>query len=293
MKRIESGDEIDIDFTIAELMRVRANIFKQRNTYGATLRIIPLKPYNFTELHLPDHLKDLCKLTQGMIIVTGPTGSGKSTTLAALLQHINETREANIVTIEDPIEYIFQEGKSVIHQREVGQDTKSFASGLKSVLRQTPDVILIGEIRDADSMSVALNAAEVGHLVLTSLHTTSAPAAIDRILHVFPPEDQPFIRLQLSAVLGGIISQKLVPKASGVGRLPAVEVMRNSPTIKKIIEDGALTELYVAMREGQHFGMNTMNQALEALVSSGQITYEMAMEYAGNITEMKQMLRKS
>jgi twitching motility protein PilT len=293
MEKIERGEEIDIDFTISELMRVRANIFKQRSTYGATLRIIPLKPYNFTELHLPDHLKDLCKLTQGMIIVTGPTGSGKSTTLAALLQHINETREANIVTIEDPIEYIFQEGKSVIHQREVGLDTKSFSSGLRSVLRQTPDVILIGEIRDADSMSVALNAAEVGHLVLTSLHTTSAPAAIDRILHVFPPEDQPFIRVQLSQVLGGIISQKLVPKANGVGRLPAVEVMRNSPTIKKIIEDGALTELYVAMREGQHFGMNTMNQALEALVSSGQVSFEVAMEYAGNITELKQMLRKA
>ncbi len=293
MTKIESGEEIDIDFTIAGLMRVRANIFKQRNTYGATLRIIPLKPYNFSELHLPDHLKDLCKLTQGMIIVTGPTGSGKSTTLAALIQHISETREANIVTIEDPIEYIFSEGKSVIHQREVGQDTKSFASGLRSVLRQTPDVILIGEIRDADSMSVALNSAEVGHLVLTSLHTTSAPAAIDRILHVFPPEDQPFIRVQLSAVLGGIISQKLVPKATGTGRLPAVEVMRNSPTIKKIIEDGALTELYGAMREGQHFGMNTMNQALEVLVSSGQVNYEVAMEYAGNITELKQMLRKT
>lgn len=293
MAKIESGEEIDIDFTISELMRVRANIFKQRNTYGATLRIIPLKPYNFTELHLPDHLKDLCKLTQGMVIVTGPTGSGKSTTLAALLQHINETREANIVTIEDPIEYIFQEGKSVIHQREVGLDTKSFSSGLRSVLRQTPDVILIGEIRDADSMSEALNAAEVGHLVLTSLHTTSAPAAIDRILHVFPPEDQPFIRVQLSQVLGGIISQKLIPKANGVGRLPAVEVMKNSPTIKKIIEDGALTELYVAMREGQHFGMNTMNQALEALVASGQVTYDVAMEYAGNITELKQMLRKA
>ncbi|HEY3376384.1 MAG TPA: PilT/PilU family type 4a pilus ATPase, partial [Armatimonadota bacterium] len=235
LAQLEHGEELDLDFTVPELMRVRANLFKQRHSYGASLRIIPLRPFTFEELNLPTNLRDFARLPQGLVLITGPTGSGKSTTLAAVLQYINETRESNIITIEDPIEYIFADKKSVVHQREVGQDTKSFAAGLRSVLRQTPDVIMIGEMRDADTISVALNAAEMGHLVISSLHTTSAPAAIDRILHAFPPHDQPFIRLQLAGVLGGVVAQKLIPRANGVGRLPAVEIMSNSPTVRKYI----------------------------------------------------------
>ena len=292
-RRLQEGEELDLDFTVPELMRVRANLFQQRHTYGASLRLITLRACSFEELNLPGSLRDFTKLPRGLVLVTGPTGSGKSTTLSAMLQNINETREANIVTIEDPVEYVFQDQKSVIHQREVGQDTKSFASALRSVLRQTPDVIMIGEMRDADTISVALNAAEMGHLVLSSLHTTSAPAAIDRILHAFPPHDQPFVRAQLAGVLGGIISQKLVPHISGSGRVPAVEILSNSPTVRKVIEDGASGDLYSVMRDSHHFGMNTMNEALESLYSRGLISYEHALEYAGNLTELKQMLRRT
>lgn len=293
LKQLDAGDELDLDFTIPELMRVRANLYQQRHTYGASLRIIPLRPFSFEELNLPANLRDFARLPQGLVLVTGPTGSGKSTTLAAILQYINETREANIITIEDPIEYIFQDKKSVVQQREIGTDTRSFATALRSILRQTPDVIMIGELRDADTISVALNAAEMGHLIISSLHTTSAPAAIDRILHVFPPHDQPFIRMQLAGVVGGIIAQKLVPRIQGAGRMPAVEVLSNSPTVRKYIEEGASGELYGVMRDSHHFGMNTMNEALESLYSRGLIAYEEALENAGNLTELKQMLRRS
>lgn len=292
LRRLQEGEELDLDFTVPERMRVRANLFQQRHTYGISLRLIPLHPCSFAELNLPPGLSDFTRLPRGLVLVTGPTGSGKSTTLAAMLQNINETREANIITIEDPVEYVFHDLKSVIHQREVGQDTRSFATALRSVLRQTPDVIMIGEMRDADTMAVALTAAEMGHLVLSSLHTTSAPAAIDRILHTFPPHDQPFIRAQLAGVLGGIISQKLIPRIEGHGRLPAVEVLSNSPTVRKVIEDGALGDLYSVMRDSHHFGMNTMNEALESLYSRGSISYEHALESAGNLTELKQMLRR-
>lgn len=293
LKHLENGEELDLDFTVPELMRVRAHLFQQRHTFGASLRIVPLRPYTFEELNLPGNLRDFTRLPQGLVLVTGPTGSGKSTTLAALLQCINENRETNIITIEDPIEYVFQDNKSVIHQREVGQDTRSFSTALRSVLRQTPDVVMIGEMRDADTISGALNAAEMGHLVISSLHTTSAPAAIDRILHAYPPHDQPFIRGQLAGVLGGIIAQKLVPRSTGVGRLPAVEILSNSPTIRKFIEEGSTGELYSIMREGHHFGMNTMNEALESLYSQGLISFESALENAGNLTELKQMLRRT
>lgn len=293
LRRMDGGEELDLDFTIPDLMRVRANLFQQRHTYGASLRIIPLRPSSFDELNLPTSLRDFARLPQGLVLVTGPTGSGKSTTLSALIEYINSTRESNIITIEDPIEYIFLDRKSVIHQREVGQDTRSFGAALRSVLRQTPDVIMIGEMRDADTIAVALNAAEMGHLVFSSLHTTSAPAAIDRILHTFPPHDQPFICMQLAGVLGGVISQKLVPRADGVGRLPAVEIMRNSPTVRKYLEEGATGELYGVMRDSHHFGMNTMNEALESLYSRGLISYEHALENAGNLTELKQMLRRA
>jgi len=293
LAQLDAGEELDLDFTVPELMRVRANLYKQRHSFGASLRLIPLHPFTFEELNLPANMRDFARLPRGLFLVTGPTGSGKSTTLAALMQFINESREVNIITVEDPIEYVFQDKKSVFHQREVGQDTRSFSTALHSVLRQTPDVIMIGEMRDAETIAVALNAAEMGHLVISSLHTTSAPSAIDRIFHAFPPHDQPFIRMQLAGVLGGIIAQKLVPRIEGNGRVPAVEVLSNSPTVRKYIEEGATSELFGVMRDSHHFGMNTMNEALESLVSRGLISVEQALENAGNHAELKQMLRRT
>jgi twitching motility protein PilT len=230
---------------------------------------------------------------QGLIVITGPTGSGKTTTLAAIVEEINRRRPCNIFTVEEPIEYIFTDKKSVIHQREVGSDTDSFASALRSVTRQTPDVIVIGEMRDVETMDVAMTASEIGHLVITTLHTVSAPATIDRIVNSFPQHMRRQVSAQLAASLLCVTSQRLVHKASGPGRLPAVEVLTNSPTVRKEIEDGDSGELYASIRDGQHFGMNTMNQALERLYAAKQITYDVAMLNAGNGPELKQMLRKS
>ncbi|NLC56580.1 MAG: PilT/PilU family type 4a pilus ATPase [Armatimonadetes bacterium] len=293
LKRLEDGEEIDLSFTVPNLIRVRANLYLQRGCMGAALRIIPLKPLTMEELGLPPVLKELATQAQGLVLVTGPTGSGKSTTLAAVIEYINSTRPCNIVTIEDPVEYVFTDNRSIINQREIGTDTKSFGSALTSVLRQTPDVIMIGEMRDAETMSVAMAAAEVGHLVLSTLHTTSAANTVERIISAFPPHERAQVQIQLATSLQGVISQKLIARADGRGRVPAVEVMIASPTVKKQIEDGTPDQLYATIREGQHFGMNTMNQALASLYHRGLISYDDALAHAGNYTELKQMLRRA
>jgi twitching motility protein PilT len=293
LKRLEDGEEIDLSFTVPNLIRVRANLYLQRGCMGAALRIIPLKPLTMEELGLPPVLKELATQAQGLVLVTGPTGSGKSTTLAAVIEYINSTRPCNIVTIEDPVEYVFTDNRSIINQREIGTDTKSFGSALTSVLRQTPDVIMIGEMRDAETMSVAMAAAEVGHLVLSTLHTTSAANTVERIISAFPPHEHAQVQIQLATSLQGVISQKLIARADGRGRVPAVEVMIASPTVKKQIEDGTPDQLYATIREGQHFGMNTMNQALASLYHRGLISYDDALAHAGNYTELKQMLRRA
>ncbi len=292
MKELEHKQELDMVFTIPGLARVRANLFLQRATIGAALRIIPLHPYTVDELALPPILKKMALEPQGLIILTGPTGSGKTTTMAALIEEINRNKPANIFTIEEPIEYVFTDKKSVIHQREVGQDTQSFASALRSVTRQTPDVIAIGELRDRETMDVAMTAAEIGHLVITTLHTTSASATMDRIVNSFPQHLKQQVCQQLSASLLCVTSQRLVHRANGSGRLPAVEVMTASPTVKKLLDDGDTGDLYACIRDGAHFGMNTMNQALERLYQARIITYEEAIQYAGNQTELRQMLRR-
>ncbi len=274
------------------MIRVRANLYLQRGCMGAALRIIPLKPLQIEELGLPRVLRDLANQPQGLVLVTGPTGSGKSTTLAAMIDYINSTRPCNIVTIEDPVEYLFEDNRSIINQREIGTDTRSFSTALTSVLRQTPDVIMIGEMRDAETMSVAMAAAEVGHLVLSTLHTTSAANTVERIISAFPPHERSQVQIQLATSLQGVISQKLITRADGRGRVPAVEVMIASPTVKKQIEDGTPDQLYASIREGQHFGMNTMNQALANLYYRNLISYEDALAHAGNYTELKQMLRR-
>jgi len=291
MRELHAKNEIDVVFTIPRTVRVRANLFMQRGTVGAALRIIPLRPYTIDELHLPPVLKEIALQPQGLIIITGPTGSGKTTTLAALIEEINRTRPCNIFTIEEPVEYLFEDKKSVIHQREVGSDTCSFASALRSVTRQSPDVIAIGEMRDAETMDVAMTAAEIGHLVLTTLHTVSATATVDRIINSFPQHLRRQVSAQLAASLLCVTSQRLVHRAAGAGRLPAVEVMTGSPTVRKQIEEGDTGELYASIREGKHFGMNTMNQALERLYQEKKITYDEAILYAGNLAELKQMLR--
>ena len=291
MKELQTRHEIDLVFTIPNLARVRANLFLQRSAFGAALRIIPLHPYTIDELSLPPVLKEMTLQPQGLIIITGPTGSGKTTTLAALIEEINRKRPCNIITIEEPVEYIFSDKKSVVYQREVGNDTRSFGTALRSVMRQTPDVIVIGEMRDAETMDVAMTASEIGHLVLTTLHTVSAAATIDRIINSFPQHLRGQVSAQLAASLLCVTSQRLVHRATGTGRIPAVEVMTNSPTVRKQIEAIDASELYASIRDGQHFGMNTMNQALEKLYQAKQITYDEAMQNAGNPAELKQMLR--
>lgn len=293
MRLLLAQNEVDAVFTVAGLVRVRTNLFLQRGAIGAALRIIPLRPYSLDELLLPKVLKDVAVQPNGLVLVTGPTGSGKSTTLAALVDHIAEQRRANIVTIEDPIEYIFDDKNSIINQREIGQDTKSFAAALHSVMRQTPDVIVIGEMRDVDTMRVALSAAEIGHLVISTLHTMSSVGTIDRILNAFPPHERDQVRDQLAATLSCVVSQRLVHKANGVGRVPAVEVMTGSPTVKQLIEDAKSGELYQAIRDGAHFGMNTLNQALQTLQANKAITTDEALATTNNQTELRQMLRST
>lgn len=292
MKRLEESSELDLVFSIPNMARVRANLFLQRGTIGAALRLVPLHPHTIEELNLPHILKRMALEPHGLIIITGPTGCGKTTTMAALLEEINRNKHANVFTIEEPIEYIFKDKKSVLHQREVGKDTESFAAALHSVTRQSPDVIAIGELRDRATMEVAMSAAEIGHLVITTLHTTSAAGTIDRIVNSFPLHLKQQVCQQLSASLLCVTSQRLVRRANGPGRIPAVEMMTISPTVRKQLEEGDTTELYAAIREGSHFGMITMNQALERLYHSRAITYEEAIQFAGNPTELRQMLRR-
>jgi twitching motility protein PilT len=227
------------------------------------------------------------------VLITGPTGSGKSTTTAAMVEHINNARQANVITIEDPIEYIFEDKRALISQRQVGFDTRSWGKAIRSVLRQNPDVIVIGEMRDLETVRAALQAAEVGHLVLSTLHTISAAATIDRIVNMFPTHEQSQVCAQLAVIIQGVVSQRLIPRAEGIGRVVACEVMTASPTVRRLIEEGNTGDLYNSIRDGHHFRMNTMNQQLEYLYNHKVISYDTALAYAGNYTELKQTLRRA
>ena len=293
LKDLEAKHELDTVFTIPGMARVRANLFMERGRIGAALRIIPLRPYTIEELGLPPILKKIALEPQGLVIITGPTGSGKTTTLAALIEEINRSKNANVFTVEEPIEYIFEDKQSVIHQREVGTDTQSFETALHSVTRQSPDVIAIGELRDRKAMDVAMTAAEIGHLVITTLHTTSAAATVDRIVNSFPEHLKKQVCRHLSASLLCVTSQRLVNRADGAGRVPAVEVMTASPLVKKQLDEGETADLYACIRDGAHFGMNTMNQALERLHLAKTIAYDDALQFAGNPAELRQMLRRN
>ncbi|HHN65620.1 MAG TPA: PilT/PilU family type 4a pilus ATPase [Nitrospirae bacterium] len=276
--------DIDLAYSVPGLGRFRCNVFIQRGTIGLVFRVIPMKVPTIDELNLPEVLKKVALEPRGLILVTGTTGSGKSTTLASMIDHINTNRTYNIITIEDPIEYLHRDKKSIINQREVGSDTESFSKALRAALRQDPDVVLVGEMRDFETIQTALIAAETGHLVLSTLHTTDATETINRIIAVFPPYQHKQVRIQLASVLRAVISMRLVPRADGNGRVPAVEVMITTETIKDCILDPEKTKLIpdVIAKGKVHYGMQTFDQSLYDLYKSGLITYEEALRRASN-----------
>ncbi len=276
--KFEENDELDLSFGIKGLSRFRANVFMQRGAVAAAIRTIPFKILTFEELNLPPIINELVKKPRGLILVTGPTGSGKSTTLASMIDKINSERHEHIITVEDPIEFLHQHKKSVVNQREVGADTKSFKQALKYVLRQDPDVVLIGEMRDLETIEAALTVSETGHLAFGTLHTNSAVQTINRIVDVFPPHQQTQVRAQLSFVLEGILAQQLLPKASGTGRCLSLEVMVPNPAIRNLIREDKVHQIYSTMQTGQSkFGMQTMNQSLVDLYQRRMITYDDAV----------------
>jgi twitching motility protein PilT len=277
-------NDIDLAYSIPGLGRFRCNIFIQRGTIGIVFRVIPMRIPTIEELLLPEVIKKISMERRGLILVTGTTGSGKSTTLAAMIDLINTMRTEHIMTIEDPIEYLHRDKKSIVNQREIGSDTESFSKALRQALRQDPDVILVGEMRDFETIQTALVAAETGHLVLSTLHTIDAPETINRIISVFPPYQHKQVRMQLSSVLKSIISMRLMPRADGKGRVPAVEVLVATATIKDCILDPDKTRLIpdVVAQGAIHYGMQTFDQSLFSLFKSGLITYEEALRGATN-----------
>lgn len=275
--------DLDMAYSVPGLGRFRVNVFQQRGNMGMVLRIIPTKIQTIRELQLPDVIEKIATEERGLILVTGTTGSGKSTTLASIIDHMNATKKANIVTVEDPIEFMIRDKQSLVNQRELGVDTISFAKAIKSALRQDPDIMLVGEMRDLETIETALTAAETGHLVLSTLHTMDAPETINRIVSVFPPHQQKQIGLQLSSILKAVISQRLIPTKDG-GRAPAVEVMMVTPRIKEMIADPLRRkEIRDAIADGfTNYGMQTFDQSLMGLISKGLITYEDALRYSSN-----------
>jgi twitching motility protein PilT len=284
-KRFEQEDELDFSFGIQNLARFRGNVFKQRGCVSMVVRMIPFNVLTFEELHLPAITATLAERPRGMVLVTGPTGSGKSTTLAAMIDKINRERKGHIITVEDPIEFIHKHQNCIVNQREVGTDTKSFSSALKYALREDPDVILVGEMRDLETISAALTIAETGHLALATLHTNSAPEAINRMIDVFPASQQAQVRAQLAFVLEGIVTQTLIPRASGRGRVMAAEILVATPAVRAVIRDDKVHQIYSLMQAGKKHGMQTMNDALYTLYMSREIVKEEALRVSPNPSE--------
>ncbi|MDO8915718.1 MAG: PilT/PilU family type 4a pilus ATPase [Coriobacteriia bacterium] len=289
-KRFEVELELDFAYSIPGLSRFRANVLQQRNSMGAVFRVIPLRIPSMADLNLPKVCKYLAERPRGLVLVTGPTGSGKSTTLAAMVDHINETRAVHIITMEDPIEFMHKNKKAYVNQREVGEDTHSFASALKRVLRQDPDVILVGEMRDLETISAAITAAETGHLVFATLHTTGGPETIDRVIDVFPPHQQQQVRMQLSGTLEGVLSQVLLRSTDGKSRVLAMEIMLGIPAISNLIREGKTHQMATIIQGGAQLGMQTLDQHLKTLLQGGKITYEEAIAKAKEPRELAAML---
>jgi twitching motility protein PilT len=289
-ERLEQDLELDISYALPGQGRFRVNVYFQRDAVGAAFRMIPFQIKTVEQLSLPRQVEDFARIPRGLVLITGPTGSGKSTTLAALIDVINSEKELHIMTVEDPIEFLHRHKKCMINQREVGHDTHGFAEALKHVLRQDPDVILVGEMRDLETISTALTAAETGHLVFATLHTQDAPQTIDRIVDVFPPFQQQQVRVQLASTLQGVVTQQLLLKADKRGRTPASEVLVVTPAVRNLIREAKVHQIYSTMQAGGKFGMQTMDQALADMVKKGTITYETASAQCHSIEELNRML---
>ena len=292
-KRFEETQELDFSFGIKGLARFRGNVFCQRGATGAVYRVIPEKVRGFADLGLPPVIAKLAERPRGLVLVTGPTGSGKSTTLAAMVDKINEERTDHILTIEDPIEYIHPHKSCLVNQREVHSDTSGFAMALRAALREDPDVVLIGEMRDLETVEAALKIAETGHLTLATLHTNSAAQTINRIIDIFPSGQQPQIRTQLSMVLEGIVCQSLLPRADGKGRIASLEILVPTPAIRNLIRDDKIHQIYGSMQTGQEkYGMQTGNQSLASLYLKGTVTLETVLGNSSNRDELQEMINR-
>jgi twitching motility protein PilT len=292
--KFEEELELDFSFGLKGLSRFRGNIYIQKGAVAGAFRAISFEILNFSDLGIPAIVSELIKKPKGLVLVTGPTGTGKSTTLAAMIDKINREQNAHIMTVEDPIEYIHYHKNSMVNQREVGSDTKSFGSALRHILRQDPDVILIGEMRDLETIDATLRIAETGHLTFSTLHTNSCVETINRVIDVFPPHQQQQVRTQLSFVLEGVLAQQLIPRIGGKGRVLAIELMVPNPAIRNLIREDKVQQIYSSMQVGQaKFGMQTMNQSLLSLVKRHLISLEEAMSRSHNLDEFKQMLSTS
>lgn len=285
--KLETFKEVDLSYNVPGVARFRVNMFWQRGNLGAVFRVIPFQIRTIDELNLPQVCKKIAGLARGLVLVTGPTGSGKSTSLAAIVNHINQERRCHIMTVEDPIEYVHKDITSIINQRELATDTHSFAHALKHVLRQNPDVILVGEMRDLETIQLAITAAETGHLVFSTLHTVDAAQTIDRIVDVFDPEQQAQVRTQLSVTLQAVVSQTLIPRKGKPGRVAAFEVMLATPAIRNLIRDGKTHQIPTDIQTGQQFGMQSLDGHLLKLVEQGDIEYEDALAKSSNVNEFQ------
>jgi twitching motility protein PilT len=292
-EKFENELELDCSYTLPGRSRFRVNVFLQRDSVGAVLRAIPYQIVDFDELGLPPSVKAFADLPRGLVLVTGPTGSGKSTTLASLVDIINRTKALHIMTVEDPIEFLHTHKRAVVNQREVGEDTRSFSEALRHVLRQDPDVILVGEMRDLDTIQTALTAAETGHLVFATLHTQDAPQSIDRIIDVFPSHQQQQVRVQLASALQGIVTQQLLRTPDGGGRAVAAEVLVATPAVRNLIREGKIYQIYSIMQAGAKFGMVTMDQHLARLVKAGRVSLESALERCANEDDLRRLVQNA
>lgn len=289
-QRLETDWEIDFSYSVPARARFRVNAYFQRNSLGAAFRLVPLNIVTIDVLGLPKVIHTFSQKPRGFVLVTGPTGSGKSTTLAAIIDEINENRSEHIMTIEDPIEFLHRHKQCIVNQREVGTDTKAFSRALKSVLRQDPDVILVGEMRDLETIQTALTAAETGHLVFATLHTQDCPQSIDRMIDVFPPHQQEQIRVQIAATIQGIVTQQLLPRVDGKGRAVACEVLVPTPAVRNLIREGKTHQIYTVMQTGTKYGMQTMDSALAELVRRKLISRELAEARSSNPEDLARLI---
>jgi twitching motility protein PilT len=289
--KFERQFELDLSYSVSGIGRFRANVFYQRNSVAIVFRRIPFEIPLFEELYLPEIVKDLANIPRGLIVVTGATGSGKSTTLASMIDHINSTRRCHIITVEDPIEFLHRDREAIIEQREVEMDTHTFADALRHVVRQNPDVVMIGEMRDIESLSASLSAAETGHLVLSTMHTIDASQTIERIINFYPPYQHQQVRMQLALVLKGVISLRLVPRADGLGRVPGVEILTVTPLVRKLVEEGKTAQISSVISSGKFYGMQTFNQSLISFYQNGIICFEDALDASSNPEEFRLNVR--